>query len=193
MMLLLLRLFYEFFKVGLFSVGGGLATLPFLKEMAVRTGWFTVQQLYDMLAVSESTPGPIGVNMATYVGFTTAGVAGSLVATLGLVTPSVIVILIVARILKSFKENKYVKNAFYGLRPASMGLICSAGIGVLLITLFNIDKFKESGAVLDLFNLKAIILFACLMALSQIFKKIHPVVWIGVAAVVGAVFGFAGA
>ncbi len=192
MLVLLLRLFYEFFKVGLFSIGGGLATLPFLKEMAGRTGWFTVEQLYDMLAVSESTPGPIGVNMATYVGFTTAGVLGSVVATLGLVTPSVIIILIVALFLKSFKDNKYVKSAFYGLRPASMGLICTAGLGVLLISLFNIDLFKSTGNIADLFIFKAIILFAALFALSQIFKKVHPVVWIGVAAAVGAVFHFAG-
>ena len=89
------RLFWEFFKTGLFAVGGGLATLPFLQDMADRTGWFTHAQLADMLAVSESTPGPIGVNMATYVGFTTGGVGGALVATLGLVAPSVIVILIV--------------------------------------------------------------------------------------------------
>jgi len=191
MLMLLLRLFYEFFKVGLFSVGGGLATLPFLQEMGARTGWFTTEQLYDMLAVSESTPGPIGVNMATYVGFTTAGAAGSVVATLGLVTPSVIVILIVALFLKNFKDNKYVKSAFYGLRPASMGLICTAAIGVVLITLFNIDLFRETGKIIDLFSFKAIILAVVLFALSNIFKKIHPVVWIGLAAVVGIVFGFA--
>ena len=192
-MMLLLKLFYEFFKVGLFSVGGGLATLPFLKEMATRTGWFTVEQLYDMLAVSESTPGPIGVNMATYVGYTTAGVLGSVVATLGLITPSVIIILIVALFLKKFKENETVKYAFYGLRPASMGLITAAGIGVILITVFNLGLYKQTGAFLDLFNIKAVILAAALFGLSQGFKKIHPVVWIAVAAVVGIVFRFAGA
>jgi chromate transporter len=191
-MMLLLKLYYEFFKVGLFSIGGGLATLPFLKEMATRTGWFTVEQLYDMLAVSESTPGPIGVNMATYVGFTTAGVAGSVVATLGLVTPSVIVILLVALFLKKFKESKTVKYAFYGLRPASMGLIAAAGLGVILISLFNVDLFKQSGVLSDLFNVKSIILALVLFGLSQGFKKIHPVVWIGIAAVVGIVFRFAG-
>ena len=193
MLILLLRLYYEFFKVGLFSVGGGLATLPFLKEMATRTGWFTVEQLYDILAVSESTPGPIGVNMATYVGFTTAGVSGSVIATLGLITPSVIIVLIVALFLKNFKDNKYVKNAFYGLRPASMGLICTAGIGVLLVTLFNVDLFKSTGNFLDLFCIKAIILAAALFALSNVFKKVHPVAWIAASAIVGIVFGFGGA
>ena len=124
-----LKLFYEFFKTGLFAVGGGLATLPFLSDMADRTGWFTQAQLADMLAVSESTPGPVGVNMATYVGFETAGVLGAVVATLGLVTPSVIVILIVASFLKAFRSNRFVDAAFYGLRPASTAMVASAGIG----------------------------------------------------------------
>ena len=94
-----LSLFWEFFKTGLFATGGGMATLPFLYRMSETKGWFTAAQLADMVAVSESTPGPIGVNMATYVGFTTAGIPGSLIATIGLVTPSIIVILIIARIL----------------------------------------------------------------------------------------------
>ena len=96
-----LQLFYEFFKTGLFAIGGGLATLPFLSDMAERTEWFTQAQLADMLAVSESTPGPVGVNMATYVGFETAGIPGAIIATLGLVAPSIIVILIIASFLKA--------------------------------------------------------------------------------------------
>ena len=119
--MLYVRLFLEFFKAGLFAVGGGLATLPFLYAISDATGWFSHAQLADMVAVSESTPGPIGVNMATYVGFTTAGVPGMFAATIGLVTPSVIIILIVAQFLKRFAENKYVLNAFYGLRAASVG------------------------------------------------------------------------
>ena len=129
--MLYLQLFWEFFKTGLFAVGGGLATLPFLQDMADRTGWFTHAQLADMLAVSESTPGPIGVNMATYVGFTTGGIGGALVATIGLVTPSVIVILIVAAFLKAFRDSKWVSAAFYGLRPASTALVAAAGISVV--------------------------------------------------------------
>ncbi len=92
-----LRLFYEFFKAGLFSIGGGLATLPFLYDISDTTGWFTHGQLADMLAISESTPGPIGINMATYVGFTTGGVPGAVIATVGIITPSIIVILLIAR------------------------------------------------------------------------------------------------
>ena len=134
--MLYIQLFWEFFKTGLFAVGGGLATLPFLQDMADRTGWFTHAQLADMLAVSESTPGPIGVNMATYVGFTTGG-GGALVATIGLVAPSVIVILIVAAFLKAFRDSKWVNAAFYGLRPASTALVAAAGISVVPIALLH--------------------------------------------------------
>ncbi len=116
-----LQLFYEFFKTGLFAVGGGLATLPFLYDMADRTGWFTRPQLADMLAVSESTPGPIGVNMATYVGFITCGIPGAIISTLGLVTPSVIVILIIAAFLKAFRHNRYVEAAFLRSAPGVHG------------------------------------------------------------------------
>ena len=109
-MMLLLTLFFEFFKTGLFAVGGGMATLPFLYDMSARhPDWFTTSQLADMIAVSESTPGPIGVNMATYVGFETGGILGGLIATLGLVAPSIIVILIVARVLKQFRSNPIVE------------------------------------------------------------------------------------
>ena len=137
--MILLQLFYEFFKTGLFAVGGGLATLPFLNDMADRTGWFTQAQLADMLAVSESTPGPIGVNMATYVGFTNAGPLGALVATVGLVTPSVVVILIIAAFLRAFRHNKYVNSAFYGLRPASTAMVAAAGLGVAQLTLLHTE------------------------------------------------------
>ena len=126
--MLYLKLFYEFFKTGLFSIGGGMATIPFLYKISDATGWFTYDDLANMIAVSESTPGPIGVNMATYVGYITGtqeggplyATLGAVTATLGLITPSIIVILIVAMFLKSFRDNKYVNNAFYGLRPASM-------------------------------------------------------------------------
>lgn len=112
-----LRLFFEFFKVGLFSVGGGLATIPFLSDMGARTGWFTAGNLANMIAISESTPGPMGVNMATYVGFHTSGVLGGIVATLGLICPAIIVIAIIAGFLKKFRESRAVDAVFYGLRP----------------------------------------------------------------------------
>jgi len=188
-----LRLFWEFFKTGLFAVGGGMATLPFLYSMSEKTGWFTAAQLADMIAVSESTPGPIGVNMATFAGFTTAGVPGALVATLGLVTPSVIIILIVASILQAFRSNKYVDAAFYGLRPCSVGLIAAAGMLVVKISLFRFEAFAESGVLTQLFNFKAIILAAVLLVLTRYVKatkKFHPIVFILASAVAGVVFSF---
>lgn len=119
--MMLLRLFWEFFKIGLFAVGGGMATIPFLYDLSDRTGWFTYTQLADMIAISESTPGPIGVNMATYVGYEMSGVLGSISTTLGFVAPSIIIIVIVSIFLQKFRDNRYVESAFYGLRPASSG------------------------------------------------------------------------
>lgn len=191
--MILLRLFLEFFKTGLFAVGGGMATLPFLYSMSEKAGWFTTAQLADMIAVSESTPGPIGVNMATFAGFTAAGIPGALVATLGLVTPSVIVILIVASILQAFRSNKYVDAAFYGLRPCSVGLIAAAGMLVVKISLFRFEAFAESGLFGQLFNFKAIILATVLLVLTRYVKatkKFHPIVFILASAVVGVLFSF---
>ena len=194
-MKLLLTLFFEFFKTGLFAVGGGMATLPFLYDMSARhPDWFSTAQLADMIAVSESTPGPIGVNMATYVGFRTAGVLGGLAATLGLVAPSVIIILLVARVLKQFRENRYVDAAFYGLRPCSVGLIAAAGVLVLKVALFNTDV--TVGAAhwwRDFFNWKGLVLAAVLLVLTRgvkAAKKLHPIFFILGSAVVGVVFSF---
>ena len=189
-----LLLFYEFFKTGLFAVGGGLATLPFLYDMAARhPEWFTTSQLADMVAVSESTPGPLGVNMATYVGFVTGGVPGAVIATVGLVTPSVIVILLIARVLKAFRENQYVDAGFYGLRPCSIGLIAAAGVLVIKLALFNTELYASTGAIADLFNVKALILAAVLLAATRCIKKLkglHPIVFILASAAIGIVFSF---
>lgn len=191
--MILLRLFWEFFKTGLFAVGGGMATLPFLYSISEKTGWFTQAQLADMIAVSESTPGPIGVNMASFVGFTTAGIAGSVIATLGLVCPSVIIILLVARVLDKFRKNRLVDAAFYGLRPCSLALIAAAGLLVVKITLFHVDAWLESGRLLSLFNWNALALAAVLLLLTRVVKrtkKWHPVVFILGSAVIGLVFSF---
>ena len=193
-MKLLLTLYFEFFKTGLFAVGGGMATLPFLYDMSARhPDWFTTAQLADMIAVSESTPGPIGVNMATYVGFRTAGVLGGLITTLGLVTPSVIIILLIARVLKQFRENKYVDAAFYGLRPCSVGLIAAAGLLVVKIALFDFDAYALSGEISDLFRVKALILTAVLLVLTRAVKatkKLHPIFFILGSTLVGVIFSF---
>lgn len=186
--MLYLRLFYEFFKTGLFAVGGGLATLPFLNDMADRTGWFTRAQLADMLAVSESTPGPIGVNMATYVGFTTGGVLGSLIATLGLITPSIVIILIVANLLKAFRDSKYVSAAFYGLRPASTAMVAAAGVSVVLLALLD-----TSASGLAIFRWREIALAAVILVLTRWTPKVkdfHPIVFIALGAAVGVLLKF---
>lgn len=191
--MILLRLFYEFFKTGLFAVGGGMATLPFLYSMADATGWFDYGQLADMIAVSESTPGPIGVNMATYVGFTTAGMPGALVATLGLVTPSVVIILIIARVLRAFRQNRLVDAVFYGLRPCSVGLIAAAGLRVVKIALFHFDLYAQTGVLTDLVNGKALLLAAVLVVLTRVVKgtkKLHPIFFILGSAAVGVLFSF---
>ena len=191
--MILLRLFFEFFKTGLFAVGGGMATLPFMYDISTRTGWFTHEMLADMIAVSESTPGPIGVNMATYVGYVTAGIPGAVIATLGLITPSVIIILIIARALKAFRESPYVEAGFYGLRPCSVGLIAAAGFLVVKLALFNTERYAASGQILDLFNFKAILLAAVLLVCTRCVKKLkglHPIVFILCSAVVGIVFSF---
>ena len=192
-MSLYLRLFWEFFKTGLFAVGGGMATLPFMYDISDKTGWFTHSMLADMVAVSESTPGPIGVNMATYVGFVTGGIPGAVVATVGLVTPSVIVILLIARVLMAFRENQYVDAGFYGLRPCSVGLIAAAGVLVVKLALFNTELYASTGALLDLFNFKALILAAVLLVATRYIKKLkglHPIVFILASAVIGIVFSF---
>ena len=186
--MIFLQLFYEFFKTGLFAVGGGLATLPFLEDISQRTGWFTSAQLADMLAISESTPGPIGVNMATYVGFETAGILGSLCATVGLVMPSVILIVLVSKVLEKFRTNTYVEAAFYGLRPASVAMVASAGIGVAMTTLLNLTA--SGFAVL---RWRELVLAAVILVLTNFVpkvKKFHPIVFIALAAAVGIIFKF---
>lgn len=188
-----LLLFWEFFKTGLFAVGGGMATIPFLEDMSTRYGWFTHAQLADMVAVSESTPGPIGVNMATYVGYLTGGIPGAVTATLGLVCPCIIIILIIAAFLKAFRSNKYVERVFYGIRPASTGLIASAGVSVLLLCIVDVEAFKASGNVFDLVDPKAIILFALIWVFTNLVKKtksLHPLVFIAFSAAAGIVFKF---
>ena len=187
--MILLRLFWEFFKTGMFSVGGGLATLPFIYDISDKTGWFTHQQIADMIAVAESTPGPIGINMATYVGFTTAGAVGSLVATLGIITPDIIIILIIASFLKKFRESRLVESAFYGLRPASAALIAAAGWSVVKISLIHLD----AASLASVFQWKAIVLAVVVWLLTNVVKqtkKWHPLAFIALSAVVGVLFRF---
>lgn len=189
-----LQLFWEFFQTGLFAVGGGMATIPFLYEIADKTGWYTAGDLANMIAVGESTPGPIGVNMATYVGFITGmadqgvftAILGAVIATLGLITPSVIIILIVASILQSFRKNSLVKDAFYGLRPASTGLIAAAGFSVVLSNML----IPGAESWIQALNWKGLVLAVVLWLLTNVFKftkKLHPILFIAFSALVGIV------
>ena len=183
-----LRLFYEFFKTGLFSVGGGLATLPFLYEMSTKTGWFTTADIADMIAISESTPGPIGINMSTYAGFTTAGVLGGVIASVGLAAPAIIITLIIAKFLEKFRNNRFVEGAFYGLRPASIAMITAAGLNVARVALVNMDALA-AGNYGEFFLWKAIML-GVVIFIGQRKLKWSPVIFIAIAAVVGIVFQF---
>ena len=189
-----LQLFIEFAKIGLFTVGGGMACVPFLLALSEKTGWFTQSQLLDMIAISESTPGPLGINMATYVGYTTCGILGSFIATMGIVLPTVLLVLCIAKFLQSFKDNKYVQGAMYGLRPASTGLIAAAGVSVAVLSLVNTDAIK-AGAWAQALDPKAIVMAAVLLVLTNYVKqtkKLHPVVFIAASAVVGVLFHLAG-
>ena len=191
LLLLYGEMFVRFFLVGLFAVGGGLATLPFLVDMGEVTGWFTQLDISNMVAISESTPGPLGINMATYIGFqisseygTLAGILGAVIAPLGVVTPSVIIIIIVSRILSRFKDSKYVQYAFYGLRAASFGLIVSALLSVAKIAFLGTEGTFTPESINWLCILLSVIIFTVTMK----FKKVHPVLLIIFAAITGIIF-----
>ena len=184
--MIFIRLFYEFFITGLFSIGGGLATIPFLYNMAEKTGWFTQADVANMLAVSESTPGAIGVNMASYVGYITGGIPGSIIATLALVSPSVIIILFVAHFLKQFQKSTMVESAFYGLRAASTGLIGAAGLEVCKISLLSLN-LPGTNDLLQIFNWKNIFIAIILFILMEKYKR-HPIFFITFSAIIGVIF-----
>lgn len=182
-----LLLVYEFIKTGLFSIGGGLATMPFLYAMADKYPWFTRTLLVDMIAISESTPGPIGINMATYAGYAAAGISGGIVASLAIITPSIIIVSGVVRVLDRFKESRMVKNAFYGLRPAVTALIAWAGLGITTYTVINLDAFPD---ILHVINIKQFVLYILLLLAARLYKKTQPVYLIAAAAMIGALLQF---
>ena len=175
-----LQLFLEFFKMGIFAVGGGLATLPFIYNLADKYGWVSYSMITDMIAVAESTPGPIGINMATYIGFTRAGVSGSALATVALVIPSTVIVIVAARALDKYKANVSIQAIFSALRPTATGLIAAAGYGVIRLSLYN----EQWRSVSEIVRAKELILFAALFALIWKFKQ-HPIVYIAGAAAIG--------
>ncbi len=181
----------EFFKTGLFAIGGGLATLPFLRDIATNhPDWFTVQDMADMLAVAESTPGPIGVNMSTYAGFKSFGLPGGICTTLSLVLPSFIIVLIVSKIWEKYKKNEKVMKIFSALRAAAIGLIISASVDVFITAVFKPQiSLSSIAALAGSINLLAIILFAVIFAIITLTKKknIHPIVFILCSALLGII------
>ncbi|SHH97750.1 chromate transporter [Sporobacter termitidis DSM 10068] len=184
-----LRLFFEFFKAGLFSFGGALAAVPFLKEMGERTGWFSPRQLADIIAVAQSAPGPIGVNMASHAGYIVASVWGGVAATLGIVAPSLLIMLAVARVLTGARKNTLLISAFSGLRPASVGLIAAAEVGIVKTALLNAGAWKTTDSLASLFDWKAVIFAVVLFFLTDNLKA-HPIVWIAFSMLIGVAFQF---
>ena len=166
------------------SLSTALAALPFLHALSDKTGWYSHADLANILAVSESTPGPIGINMATYIGFTVAGVWGSLLASTAYVLPSLVIGVYVARFLAKFKANPYVTAVFYGIRPAVCGLIGAAAYIIINISILDTAAFRLSGAVSDLFQMPAVLLFAVIMFMHAKGNR-HPLFYIAIAAVAG--------
>lgn len=180
-----LQLIYEFFIIGLFSFGGGLATIPYLKDLAERTGWYESSFITDMIAISESTPGPIGINMATYVGNEVAGFFGGIVATVAEILPSIIIVALVFRFMTSFKKNPNFKYVFYGIRPAVTGLLAFVGIELLSIAVVNAELIHVQGLASSINILKLIIFIAILFSIIKFDK--HPVLYILLSGVIGIV------
>lgn len=176
----ILILIYEFFKIGLFSVGGGMATLPFLFDLADKYEWLTTADVANMVAISESTPGPLGINMATFAGYQAAGIPGGIAATLALILPGFVIIYLIAGALEKYRQSRFVNGLFSGVRPAATGLILAAGWSVFRLAV--LPDWQTDWT--------ALALFALIFGLLQIpkLKKLHPVLYIGIAAVCGIIF-----
>jgi chromate transporter len=178
-MSLLAELFVTFFKIGLFTIGGGYAMIPLIEQEVVSKGWISLPLLTDFIGISESTPGPFAVNIATFIGVTSAGLPGALLATLGVVLPSFIIILVIAKYFHHFKDNFYVKRTMRVLRPATLGLVASAVYLIFSASFINADY--TNGA----FNITGAVILALLFFIRFRFKKIHPVAIIGISAGLG--------
>ncbi len=185
----LVLLFFEFFKTGLLAVGGGLATIPFIREMGAAYGWITEVEIADIIAIAESTPGPIGVNTATYVGFKVAGIPGSVIATIGLVTPSVIIIVLVAKAIRKYSDSHIVKSLFTSIRPAAIGLITAAGFSLLLVALGIKADFLQFRFSANLYTLLKLGLYGVFLffAFWKKTSKIHPLFFILTGGALGAI------
>ena len=189
----LLLMMWTFFKIGLFTIGGGYAMIPMIEEQAINQGWITELQLLDFLAVSESTPGPFAVNMATFIGFSQGGIIGAILTTISVITPSFIIILIVAKFLKSFSDNKTVQGVLSGIKPIVVGLL----FGVVLSLIFRgmtTDAFDIKNFSFQQIDFKAIIIFSIILLISKLFKKLNPIFLIIISGALGyLLYGLLGA
>lgn len=181
-----LELFFTFFKIGLFTFGGGYAMLPLIQEAVLDKSWATEAELVNFIAVSESTPGPFAVNMSTYIGTEQAGFFGALFATLGVVLPSFIIILIVAKCYEKFQSSKIVKGCMSGLKPCVVGLIGAAVINIAITVLFPSKVFLAAFSGINLYISLAIFVVMAVLA----FKKVHPILIICMSAVIGIAVGY---
>ena len=182
-------LFFEFFKTGLFAVGGGLATVPFLRDMGAAYGWLSEAELANIIAIAESTPGPIGVNAATYVGYLVCGIPGAVVATIGLVTPSVVIIVLIAKAIKKYYNSYLVQSLFKALRPAAIGLITAAGFSLLLTSLGVKANFLRFAFSADWYSLLKLGIYGVFVffAFWKKTAKIHPFFYILTGGAIGAI------
>lgn len=178
--MIFIKLFLEFLKIGLFAIGGGIATIPFLYNLSEKTAWFSKEMLSNMIAVSSMLPGPLGVNISTYTGYQTAGTLGAIFSTIGIILPSLVIIILIAKFLNKFSENKIVKNIFYGLKPASIALILAACIDMIASSLLDFSSDI-------IININAFTLFIILFILIKKFN-LHPIVYITISAIIGCIF-----
>lgn len=183
------QLFYEFFQIGLFAIGGGMATIPFLEHLSETTGWYSAAFISDMIAISESTPGPIGINMATYVGYNVGGLPGGIIATLGEIIPSIIIVVLVSKSLEKFSGNHFVEDAFFGLRPAVTALIMVAGLTVMQSSFLHLESLNQLAHLATYVDWGKLVFFVLVFYCIKKFHK-HPVFYIAVSAVIGIVFQF---
>ena len=186
--MIFLELFWTFFKIGAFTFGGGYAMLPLIQAEVTAKGWISEESIVNFVAVSESTPGPFAVNMATYVGSEMGGVLGSACATLGVVLPSFVIILIVAKCFEQFKNSRVIRGCMSGLKPAVIGLIAAAVLSI------GATVFIPNGFGVEIFTQMKTYIFLGISALALILalKKVHPIWVICISAAIGIVTGYLG-
>ena len=189
--MIFLNLFLTFLKIGLFTIGGGYALLPMIRnEVVFNWQWISEESFVNFIGIAESTPGPFAINMATFVGYHTSGVLGSLCATFGVVLPSFIIILIIAKLFAKFSNSKFVKSLFWGFKPVVAGLILSAAVTLCVGAILPNVSFKDFNFDISGFDVWALFIFAVIFMLSQIKikgKKTHPFVLVISSAVLGII------